>query len=406
MKNKQVILIGEGCFFADNFLFFKEHGFNLKVIRTKNKLEYFCANYNLFEQLGAQIIDFSETQNFYKSLELSPQTLIVTGGHFGGGKLFLPMQKVDTEELDILYNITKFNFDNNLQAKSLRYFNGDTNFGDEKILLDFKQKTHYVDAFLFDNDLLRDMVLLNVPEIKNKKILLGWFETPLERFVKHNTSACFEKSFLSLGRILCSTPKEFQKLKPLLYPNPHLWHRKKINQLFIKFKHCFLNRRKLFYHLANGENYNEILADRIHFFMHHQCICFGISHFYDVFRGSVTDFHKNTHLDLSPQGQNIPHNPFTDKPAYYAFCNNPSKDLCYLMNGIIPLISHDEHSLYKELIKRKMAFLIKSPQDLVNLKNLSNKEIQTYRDNIFNNRELFTFEPVGNMLLKEFQFCE
>ena len=76
------------------------------------------------------------------------------------------------------------------------------------------------------------------------------------------------------------------------------------------------------------------------------------------------------------------------------------------MNGIIPLISHDEHSLYKELVKRKMALLIKTPQDLDKLKNLSNKEIQTYRDNIYNNRELFTFEPVGNMILKEFQFCE
>ena len=69
------------------------------------------------------------------------------------------------------------------------------------------------------------------------------------------------------------------------------------------------------------------------------------------------------------------------------------------MNGIIPLISHTEHNLYKELINKKMAILIKDKDDLLKIKKMSKEEIQNYRNNIFNNRHLFTFDHVGQILI-------
>ena len=87
--------------------------------------------------------------------------------------------------------------------------------------------------------------------------------------------------------------------------------------------------------------------------------------------------------------------------SYYAFINNPSKDIGYLMNGIIPLISHAEHNVYKEMLKNKMAILIKTPEDINKVLNMSNEEIQEYRDNIYKNRALFTFDHVGEMILNE-----
>ncbi|WP_307971340.1 hypothetical protein [uncultured Brachyspira sp.] len=55
---------------------------------------------------------------------------------------------------------------------------------------------------------------------------------------------------------------------------------------------------------------------------------------------------------------------------YYAFCNNPSKDVTYIMNGIIPLISHNINNIYKEFIDNKIAILIKTKNDIYNTLNL------------------------------------
>jgi len=69
-----------------------------------------------------------------------------------------------------------------------------------------------------------------------------------------------------------------------------------------------------------------------------------------------------------------------------------------MMYGIIPLISHQEHDLYREMIKRKMAILIKKPEDIAAVLKMSDAEIQSYRNNIYENRDLFTFDHVGEML--------
>ena len=73
------------------------------------------------------------------------------------------------------------------------------------------------------------------------------------------------------------------------------------------------------------------------------------------------------------------------------------------MNGIIPLISHTEHNVYKEMVNKKMAILIKKTEDILNVLNMSNEEIQEYRDNIYKNRDLFTFDHVGEMIIKELE---
>ena len=56
-------------------------------------------------------------------------------------------------------------------------------------------------------------MICNVPEANNKKILLGWVETPLKEFVHHNIDSKYERSFVSVGRVLSSVvlPKKVIK---------------------------------------------------------------------------------------------------------------------------------------------------------------------------------------------------
>ncbi len=92
--------------------------------------------------------------------------------------------------------------------------------------------------------------------------------------------------------------------------------------------------------------------------------------------------------------------------AYYAFCNNPSKDVTYLMNGIIPLISHNLHNVYKSMTDKKMAILIKDKSDFRKLLKMSDDEIQEYRDNIYNNSDLFTFDRTAQRIIEEFEISK
>ena len=105
---------------------------------------------------------------------------------------------------------------------------------------------------------------------------------------------------------------------------------------------------------------------------------------------------------FSLEGQRKKLSKKSPKECYYAFVNSPNKEACYLMNGIIPLISNTQNSYYKQMLEKKMAILIKTPKDLEKVLKMSRKEIQKYRDNIYNNRYMFTFETVGNMIMNEF----
>ena len=68
---KQIILIGEGCWFIDSFLYFREHGFDIKVIKTKNSLIWFKDNYDILKNFDAEIVKFSDDKKFYEKLSLS-----------------------------------------------------------------------------------------------------------------------------------------------------------------------------------------------------------------------------------------------------------------------------------------------------------------------------------------------
>ncbi len=401
---KQIIVIGEGCWFIDSFKYFIEKGFSIKMIKTSCSLPWFKDNYEILRKLGAEIIEYADNNTFYQKLNLSKQTIILCGGNFCGDvPSFSEFTNIGIEELDLLYNISKYNKEKLLGAKVIRYFNGDTCFGSKEKIDVFNKKIKYVDTLIFDNDLLKEFVLTNVPEANNKKILLGWVETPLKEFVHHNIDSKYERSFVSVGRVLSSVvlPKKVIK-KTLFYPIPFQVDRG-LKKIIKKFKHKFISKRKSCYSLAGMDRLDNILQDRKVFYKTHKNICFGLSHFYDIFRGSIEEFHKQKQYFFSVDGQRVCSNIFAPKEAFYAFINNPSKDIGYLMNGIIPLISHTEHNVYKEMVNKKMAILIKKPEDILNVLNMSNEEIQEYRDNIYKNRDLFTFDHVGEMIIKELE---
>lgn len=77
---KKLIWIGEGCWFSDSLLYFKEHGFEITVIRTQKNFIWEAA-YNLFEELGAHIIKNSPEALSSLVQAIDSNTLIVGGGY-------------------------------------------------------------------------------------------------------------------------------------------------------------------------------------------------------------------------------------------------------------------------------------------------------------------------------------
>ena len=399
---KQLIAIGEGCWFIDSFEYFIDKGFDITVIKTQNKLKWFYKNYDILSELGAKVLEYENSADFLKKLNLSPETIVLCGGNFCGDvDSFFEFKDIGLEELDILYSISKFNHDNQLGAQIIRYFNGDTCWGTQENVDIFNKKIKYVDTLIFDNDLLKEFVMSNIPEAKNKKALLGWIETPLKKYVKHNQSKEYSKEFISIGRILCSKPL-YRSIfeQTIFYPNPHKKF-KGVKKLLYKIHNYLIKRRKSSYSLAGQNSLSTLRHDREIFYATHKEICFGLSHFYDIFRGSISSFKKNKDLFFSLTGQSLCSNILAAKEAFYAFTNNPSKDIGYLMNGIIPIISHAEHNVYKEMVKRKMAILVETQDDILAVLKMSDKEIQEYRDNIYANRDLYTFDHVGEMIINQ-----
>ncbi|EEQ0769197.1 glycosyltransferase family 8 protein, partial [Campylobacter jejuni] len=156
-----------------------------------------------------------------------------------------------------------------------------------------------------------------------------------------------------------------------------------------------------FYGLAGGKKLQFVIKDRVDFYNKYSEICFGLSHFYDAFENGNDEFYKNKYFYFSHEGQNIKFKRYSPKEMYYAFVNNPSKDIVYLMNGIIPIVSRkDGH--YKELIEKKMAIFIDNIQDFEKILNMPVSKIYEYRENIYNNLDLFTFENVASKIIDEF----
>jgi hypothetical protein len=415
------------AWFADSFVYFREQGFSVCVLFPieARQPDIFWRNFDVFKELGFEIINYThaDSEDLFKKLKLDINTLIISGGKFGGSlDSFASIRYLPLYELDMLYKISKYNHNNNLGAKIVRFFNGDIGWGSRLMSDVFNEKIKYVDILLFDNDLLKEYVCTNIPNAKEKKTILGWFETPLERFVYENKNRKINKKiFLALGRTLCSTPINYPT-KIVSYVNKHP------SLAFRVREKMGIEQRQ--YSLACGgldvtENNCKITyRDRKLFFSRHKYIAFGLSHFYDTFKGSVKNFAKNKDIIFSLNGQHLEYgnlDKFKDEGAdkycfpggwqsyetyqhwhaFFPFVTNPSKDVSYLMNGIIPLISHTENNLYKEFVNRKMAILIKDICDFKHVLNMSEEDIFEYRRNIYANRELFTFDHVANTLIAE-----
>ncbi len=372
---------------------------DVTVVRMKTEFPWFKTNYSIFAELGFRIVNNrpQEIQNICKNL--NDQTLVIGGGYFGGDIPSLsPVRTAGIEEIDVLYRISKYNYEHQCGAKCLRYHNGDTGFGSQEMVNLYDDRIRYVDFLMFDNDLLRDFVLYNSQEARKKKSLLGYLETPLKCYVIHNMSK-IERRILSMGRNYSQfnfTKRNFLKLPVTFYPLPPQTNG--VRALIERIVHK-KNSQPCAYDVAGKqEHLSHILRDRKAFMQKEGACAFGLSHMYDIFYDSIDRFRNHKDYYWSLEGQFAANGAACAKEQYYAFSNNASKDLSYMMFGIIPLISHVEHSYYKTLVDKKMAILIKRKEDLREVLSLSDAEIQEYRDNIWNNRELFTFDHLAKLI--------
>lgn len=407
---KKIILIGPQDWFVDSFLYFIEKGFKGTVIKLSTFSNAYNYNYTILHQLGYEVLEVKDLD--ISKLNLDENTLVISGPNFSGDiKSLLYLQNYTIEMLELTYEISKYNRDNKCGAKVVRWFNGDTGFGSQEIVDYFNEKIQYVDALIFDNSLLEEFVLKNIPNASNIPRYVSWIETPLERFVKNNINTNIKKEFISTGRLITSTRTPVKYIS-YNFANPQISRNNdkiilgsQSNRIYtiiyiFGIKLTLKKKLKMTFNLAGGiDDINIIYNDRNNFYNKHSEISFGISHMYDIFNNSLNNFLKNKDFYFSIYGQHLTNNVGSGKELYYTFCNVPSKDLTYLMNGIIPIIPHNIHNVYKELVEKKMAILVKEKYDMKKLYDMDIDEILEYRTNIYNNREFFTFEKSGKLLL-------
>ncbi|MEI0700176.1 hypothetical protein R4K92_14770 [Brachyspira intermedia] len=413
---KKIILIGPQAWFVDSFIYFIEKGFKGIVLKISGIS--FIENYPILSEIGYDVIDYDE--NKFDDIGLDRETLIISICGFGGvSSMNGIFREFSFNNLEALYKISKYNKENNCGAKVIKCFNGDTGFSNNEYLSMLKEKLQYVDVFTFDNSLLEELIIKNIDYIKNKKRYILWMETPLKRYVNKNDTTINEKKYLTLGRIISSIPIDYMgKLIDIGYFfNYYPPLSKNISILLgyietLKYKTFYIFGIKINikkkdvkakYSLAGIGSFQKILEDRKLFFENYKNISFGISHFYDILNGSVNSFIKNKDLFFSINGQDLVNNVNSNIEMYYGFCNNASKDLTYLMNGIIPLIPHNLHNIYKSMVDKKMAILINNKKDIYDVLNLTDEQILEYRKNIYENLYIFTFDNNAEILINELE---
>lgn len=378
---KKLVLIGVNYWFIDSFQHYIDNGFKLFVIKTKTPNHY-LKNYNICEELGAKIVDYTDIESIKSVIDFDKNTIVLSGGDYSGEIKTLQFIRENSElELEILHQLSKYCNQKRTKTQFVRYFNGDTGWGDEKNAIAFEKKIEYVQNLCFDNDLLLEFVEQNIPSVKTKNILIGWMHTPLSKFVVKNDTLP-SKKIISLGRHICSD--ELCEVDFTSYPS---------------LKPNTTSRN--FYCMAGGAESIRILQqERKQFYEDNGSYTFGLSYMSDIFSGSYEKFKINKKYYFSNEGQLEFDNPKSTYELYYGFINTPSKDANYMMNGIIPLISHDFTSTYKELLNNKMAILIKTKKDLVDLRNIPDHTILEYKNNIFKNKQIYTFETIANKIIK------
>lgn len=407
-RTPKILLIGAGGYFADSLLFFKDKGYEVVCISLPGTPGHFARNYNLYKDLGFMTLDWQDSDEFIESLQLNEDSLILRGNFFGNTSVLKSLHEHAKQELEVFHRVTKFVEDKATGAKSALYFCGDNAFIEESDREFFSKMTRYTSACLFDNDLIRDFVWQNVPALKAKAHFVTQFETPLKKFVQYNSQPPdLDSAVLSVGRyISTSNLDEFLEIK--IFPRKTNLFLKVVRRILKSF---FSTRPKDRYKLAVADSIQELYEDRKRFHGDFAGYSYGLSYFYDLLEGEY-DFENNKQLYFSPDHQqqrfevfNKAHRRKESHPVYYQFINTPSKDITYLMLGLIPIISHTEHSFYKSLHDKKMAILVQSKEDFKKLHHMSADEITAYRKNIFDNSDVFTFEPTGELLLNWLQSC-
>lgn len=403
---KKVILIGDTGYFPDSLIWFKEQGFEVTHVVLHNRLPWLKKTSDIFHDFGYNSISIDEIEHLYPLLD--KDTLVLSGNTFCGDVYSFVhdgAQPSTIERFEAIYNLSKYNSENSKGAKIVCYFCGDAGFGTQRMVDFFNEKIQYVDYLLFDNELLREFFLTNSEVARTKQILIGWLETPLKRFVLHNQGK-IQKQIISLGRCISAFNDVLENNKnlfpikffPLKKPKKQKGFLSKIKtQIYLFYKKRVHQKA---YSIAMEAGMKNLSKHRKRFLKHESMNAFGASHMYDTFYNANADFRKNKDFYFSLEGQMYAHNAGAIKEVYYPFINNPNKEACYMMYGIIPLISNTENPYYKELLGKKMAILIEKPEDFKKVLEMSDEEIQQYRDNIYANQDVFTFDHVGEMLVK------
>lgn len=366
------------------------------------RLKHFKMSDAFLKKFNFNVISIDNLESVYPLLD--SETLVLSGPTYFGeiiSNIMLPLRIKDacTENMEALYQISKYNVEHKCGAKCVRYFNGDSGFGTQNALDYFNDKMKYVDVLSFDNDALRDLFMKNSEVARKKKTIIAWLETPLKRHVIHNTGK-IEKRFISLGRCLSAFDeirRNKDKLPITFFPIQY----NDINAFKYWLMKYGFSPRKLSYNLTYcTSKLHHTTRGRKLFRKYESAAAFGISHMYDAFLGSEQEFiaHKDHYLSID--GQNYAFCAATPKEIYYPFVNNANKEACYMMYGIIPIISNKTNPYYKKLLDNKMAICISSKQELADLLNMPEETIQKYRDNIYKNIDMFTFDNVGEKLIK------
>jgi len=394
----KIVQLGPGCYFPDSLVYFQELGHEVYVLKIPRNIVWNERNYETHRDLHFSIIDvdrpeIDDVKRAFDIIQPDANTLFLGGGFFGGHVPVLEpwLNGSDQFQLELLYQVSRAIEEEHTRSKCIRYFNGDTGWGSQRQRDLFAEKTHLLDAVLFDNSLLQDFVLYNIPEFEGKRQLICQLERPLKRFVKVNHTTV-DKRIGILGRWVSS-----------------VFHRLSARQV-VRIPHwrCFLKmfgRRRFF--MSGNRPLDTLLRDRASFQARFGTLSFGLSHIYDVLSGSKEFFLNNREFCFSLPAQQMTWSAANADnsrahyihPVYYGYTNTANKDINCLMYGIVPILPHDVNPFNQELLEKGMAVKIDSIDELSDLLTLDDEVILSMKRNIANNAGLFTFEPEADKIL-------
>jgi hypothetical protein len=393
MGGKKLIVVGLDIWFADSLQWFRENGFAVTVLTRTSPPPWFADNAALYAEMGFRIVTYAHEAFWtgslnFDDLALDPETLILAGPNFEGEVASLADNLKDSTLYDLwlLKLLASYNRRHGCGAMIVRFHNGDTGFGSKEMADLYALGLADVDLLLFDNDLLREFVWHNAPALRAKKSHLLWLEGPLKRHIRSNEGHSLD--FICLGRFFCD--------RRLNIPVLHL----PADQ--VRRYEGLKRPVKLRYTLSGAKSLALLAEDRAAFAEDLRGILFGLDHFGGVFTGGLQLFERHKEFFFSLDGQRLTQFG-TPHAVYYGFCNCPSKIAAYLMYGIIPVLSHTLHNVYRELAEKKMAVPVERTEDLEHIGAMSAGEIEVFRENIQTHADLFTFDSKAEFLVEEFE---